>query len=83
MASVDELLEGAQRAEMPVEVYLGPPDLPAAYARAKSDELAERIRGATLTEIPAAAHGLFWEKAEVFNDAMLRFLAAQPKLAAV
>ncbi len=35
---------------------------------------AERIRGAELLVIPGAGHSAYWEKPDVFNDAVLKFL---------
>ena len=45
--------------------------------------LVEQIPGATLTEIPAAAHVLSIETPEAFNGALLGFLGAQRGVAAV
>jgi pimeloyl-ACP methyl ester carboxylesterase len=45
--------------------------------------LAERIPGAELVEIPNAAHLLSLETADEFNRALIEFLQAQPKTAAV
>jgi pimeloyl-ACP methyl ester carboxylesterase len=64
----------------PTHVIVGAEDnlTPPRHARA----LAGQIAGATLTEIPAAGHGLFWEQAEAFNTAVLQFLNGQPAGAA-
>ena len=56
----------------PTHVIVGTEDnlTPPAHSRA----LAAQIPGATLTEIPTCAHGLCWEKADEFNQAVLGFI---------
>ena len=60
----------------PTHVIVGTEDVltPARHSR----WLAERIRGAKLTELPNAAHVLNMENAEAFNGALIGFLQAQP-----
>ena len=48
-----------------------------------SRTLAERIAGATLTELPAAGHVLQLETPEAFNPVLIRFLQAQSTSAPV
>jgi 3-oxoadipate enol-lactonase len=63
------------RITVPTHVIVGVEDCltPPHHSR----RLAERIPGATLTEVPAAGHLLMVEKAEVFNRLVIDFLAAQ------
>lgn len=42
-----------------------------------SRDLAAAISGATLTELPACGHGLFWEQTAAFNAAVIGFLRGQ------
>lgn len=43
-----------------------------------SRDLAQQIRGATLTEVPSASHLLSIETPDAFNRVLLEFIAAQP-----
>jgi pimeloyl-ACP methyl ester carboxylesterase len=60
----------------PTHVIVGAEDIltPPRHSRA----LAAAIRGAQLTEVPAAAHVLWLEKPEDFNRALIGFLQSQP-----
>ncbi|MCO5222034.1 MAG: alpha/beta hydrolase [Thermomicrobiales bacterium] len=56
----------------PTHVIVGEEDIytPLRY----SIEIANAIPGATLTTIPEAGHGVFWEQAELFNRSVGNFL---------
>lgn len=58
----------------PTHVIAGEEDIftPPRYAV----EIANGIRGATLTILPEVGHGMFWETPEAFNSALLSFLDA-------
>ena len=66
--------DGLARITAPTHVIVGTEDIltPPRLSR----ELADRIQGATLTEVPDTAHVLFLEKPEAFNAALLRFLGS-------
>ncbi len=67
-----DTLERLERITAPTHVIVGDEDilLPPRHSRT----LAEKIPRATLTMIPKAGHGLFWEKPMEFNQAVLDFL---------
>ena len=44
-----------------------------------STEIAAAIPGSRLTILPEVGHGMFWETPVSFNDALLSFLAANPR----
>jgi 3-oxoadipate enol-lactonase len=69
------------RISVPTQVIVGAEDTltPPRHSR----WLAERIPGATLTEVPNAAHVLSIECPEAFNGALLQFLNSQRKAVAV
>ena len=69
------------RIRVPTQIIVGTEDTltPPRHSR----WLAERISGATLTEVPDAAHVLSLEVPEVFNRVAIDFLQAQPKAVSV
>ncbi len=56
----------------PAHVIVGEEDIytPMRY----SIEIANAIPGATLTAIPEAGHGLFWEQTDLFNRSLGSFI---------
>jgi hypothetical protein len=65
MADIAALLANAKRAELPVDVYLGPPELPIEYGQLKDDErdtVGRRMREHTLTTRVRALPHREWAK---------------------
>lgn len=64
------------RVDTPIHVIVGDEDLltPPRFSR----QIAAAIPGAELTVFPEVGHGLFWEKTDEFNRALLSFLDRQP-----
>jgi 3-oxoadipate enol-lactonase len=72
VAMRDDVREELRGVDVPTFVIVGSQDI--LTPMADSEELAELIRGAELSVVPGAAHGVMIEAANAFNDRVLDFL---------